>query len=227
MSPTTNQLIQRLSADLAPVEILPSLPRIAAVGVALALAVAIAASLLAIALGAYGSVPSRPGAWLAFSAHAVLAAGALAAALGGCVPGRASLERAGVWIAAAGLAGTAAMVGGISAASPVHAVADLSHGFTCLGLTLLPALVPAYFITRFISRGVPRRPRWSAVLGITAVTALVALPGHVACGISDPVHAMFSHLLAPLIGGLLALLWVPSVLGLEGQVRSPFRAGRA
>lgn len=211
MSPSTDELIERLSADLRPVEILPPLSRAAALGLTLAVGAAAASCLVAVAVGVFGSAPSRPGAWLAVAGHGAVAAGALAAALGACVPGRIRLERAGLSIAGAGLAATVAIAVYL-VALPTPAAAGLASGLTCLGLTLVPALLPAYFVTRFIGHGVPRRPVATAVLGVVDIAALVALPGHVACGISDPLHSVFAHLLAPLLAGLVAIAWVPGTL---------------
>lgn len=207
MTERTDALIGELARGLRPVRRLPALGRVAARVVAAGLG--LAALHVGLALAAKTSFP-KPGfaaldVWT-LAAHALLAAGALAFALGACVPGRERLARRGAWSIA--LAFVAIAWIGVARLEAWPGVAALAPGW--LGATLacslgsiLPAALPALLLVRFAARAAPRCEALVLLLGSAASLALLTSPGILGCGYRDELHQALGHLLTPALGALL------------------------
>ena len=206
MSHPTENWIDRLSSDLRAVTRIPRLR------VAFAWIVGSAAAGVALALwieSAAGSGPLksdlRPVDVAGAAAHLVFAAGALAFALAGCVPGRDRALRGGAWAGIAGAALTAlAGVWLLASGAPGSAEPGLAAGAALCTLgALWPALWPALGLAWFAARGAPHRPGRFLLAGAVAVLGFGTLPGHLVCPESAALHTLLGHLLAPVSGGLL------------------------
>jgi len=217
MTPRTEELIHELARGLHPVRRLPGLGRVAASVVGLC------SSLAAAHLGftfatkspwikpAFASVD----AWT-IAAHALLAAGALAFALGACVPGRGRLARTGM------LAATAALVPvvwiGCARLAAWPGPAALAPGwlgsvFACSLGAIVPAVLPALLLAHFASRAAPRHSALVLLAGAAASLGLLTLPGVLCCAYPDELHHVLGHLLTPALGALiLALVALPLFL---------------
>jgi hypothetical protein len=225
MTERTEALIGELARGLRPVRRLPGLGRVAAsvTGVALGLLALHAAF-------AWSTKPSFPkpdfaalDAWT-LAAHALLAAGALAFALGTCVPGRERLARRGALALA--LASAAVVWIGIARLASWPGAAALGPGW--LGATLAcslgaigPALLPALLVARFAARAGPRRALLVLTLGSAASLALLTPPGILGCGYPDELHHALAHLLTPALGaGVLLLAALPVFKRSRGSSRA-------
>ncbi len=210
MNEATSRLIERLSGDLQPVRRLPRL-RAAGAGVAL-----LALSAAALALGFRGpradlldALARSPGFAAILAGLALVAVGAIVAALASSVPGRERAARVGL---AAGLLGVllAGVVGGVLVASgsrPLGPPASWSTDLECVAVSCLLALPPALGLLAFASRGAPYRPLLAALAAATGAVAAGALVVHLSCPCSDARHLILAHAFAPVLGGL--LLTVP------------------
>ena len=210
MTERTDALIGDLARGLRPVRRLPSLRAVAArvAGVGLALA----AAHVVFAVVAKEAFP-KPGFGLldacTIGAHALLAAGALAFALGACVPGRERLARSGVLVLAVGLAAIAGIGLARLASWPGGATLDPTWLERTLGCSLgcvLPAVVPALLLARFAARAAPRRASPVLLVGGAASLALLSAPGVAGCGYPDELHHTLAHALIPVLGA--AVLWL-------------------
>ncbi|MEX2205754.1 MAG: hypothetical protein WEF50_05950 [Myxococcota bacterium] len=209
MTERTDALIGSLARGLRPVRRLPPLGRVAFQVVAVGLG--LAALHVAFELLAKQTFPkpsfAAVDAWT-IAAHALLALGALAFALGACVPGRERLVRSGSIVLAVALAAIA-WIG--LARLEVWLGAD-ALGLGWLGRTLAcslgsiaPAAIPALLLARFAARAAPRRVTRVLLLGSAASLALLTPPGILGCGYPDELHHALGHLLTPALGAVLLL----------------------
>jgi len=207
MSDRTEQLVGELVRGLRPVQRLPRLGRVAAGVLSVALG-------LALARLAYASLTSA--AWLkpdfasvdaqTIAVHALLAASALAFALGALVPGRESLARTGALGLVLVLAGLAWIAGerlmawsGPAALEPGWVEATLE----CALSAIVPAVLPALLVARFAARAATRGKGVAVLLGAAASIAPLTLPGILGCRYPDALHHLVGHALAPVLGALL------------------------
>jgi hypothetical protein len=217
MTERSDALIGSLARGLRPVRRLPALRSVASRAVAVGLG--LAALHVAFALFAKGAFPkpsfAAVDAWT-LAAHALLAIGALAFALGACVPGRERLARGGALVLAVAFAAIAwigcarlAVWPGVAALGPgwLGATIDCSLG------SILPAALPMILLVRFAARAAPRRAALVLLLGSAASLALLTSPGILGCGYPDELHQTLAHLLTPALGaGLLFALALPVYL---------------
>jgi hypothetical protein len=130
-----------------------------------------------------------------------VAGGAFALALAACVPGRDSLRAAGAWACTAGgllwLAGAVTMLGGERVELLSSAV--LRDTGLCMLNSLVPALVLALPLRRFVDLAEPRHRDRALFAGIFAAASFTCGPANLACVQSGVVHGLMAHLLAPLL----------------------------
>jgi hypothetical protein len=207
MTERTEALIEELARDLHPVRRLPGLGRVAA-------RVAVLAMGLVGAQLVFAWTTNSPWLKLAFApvdawtiaAHALLAAGALAIALGACVPGRARLMRTGALLVAVAL-GAVVWIGferlavwsGLAALAPGW----LGTTFTCSLGAIVPAALPALLLAHFAARAAPRHVALALLFGAAAPLGLLTQPGVLGCAYPDELHHVLGHLLTPVFGALI------------------------
>lgn len=224
MTEPTNELIRELARGLRPVRRIPPLGRIAAIVAGLAGALVVAHVGYALASGSplvkpdFGPVDGET-----LVAHALLAAGALAFALGASVPGREPLARVG----AIALGVAAAAVVWIGCARLLHwsGLASTSSdwlgaAFSCGLGSIAPAILPVLLLTRFSARAAPRHTALVLFVGAAAPIAILTWPGIVGCAYPDELHHVAAHLLAPALGALVLVVGIlPLALAARGSVR--------
>jgi hypothetical protein len=221
LSDPTERLIDDLVQDLLPVRPLPPLWKVAAAAFALAGGIVVFARTMASLAGQMPLKPS-PHAFdvLGLSGQLAVAAGAFAIALAACVPGRDSLRAAGIWACTAGallwLAGTVAMLGGERA--EILSSAVLRDTALCTLNSLVPALVLALPLRRFVDRATPRHRNLALFAGVFSAASFACAPVNLSCEQSGVVHGLMAHLLAPLLGAGLAFAVIRL---LDSRVRSP------
>jgi len=210
MSERTDALIDELARGLRPVRRLPGLGRVA-LGIA-GLAAALAGAQLVVASFTRSPWP-KPSFAAAdaatIAAHALLATGALAVALGACVPGRERLARAG-GLAVALAFGAVVWIGcvrfaawpGVAALAPGWSRATLA----CALGSIVPAVLPVFLFARFGARAAPHRVSLALFFGAVAPLGLLTLPGILGCAYPDELHHVVGHLLTPALGALGLLL---------------------
>jgi hypothetical protein len=219
----TENLIDALVQDLLPVRALPPLWKVAATAFALAGGIVVFARTMA-ALAGQMPLKAAPHAFdlLGLAGQLSVAAGAFAIALAACVPGRDSLRAAGAWACTAGallwLAGTAAMLAGERAEIVSSAV--LRDTGLCTLNSLVPALVLALPLRRFVDRATPRDRNLALFAGIFAAASFACAPVNLSCVQSGVVHGLMAHLLAPLLSTGVAFAVVRLF---DSGVRSPAR----
>jgi hypothetical protein len=214
----TDQLIDRLVADAAPVRRLLNPTERAALWMALAL--------VAVALGVawYGVRGDAATAWM--EPGVVARVGLLAstmwlsivAAFRLSVPGGETRAFARWW--------PMALLGVLVAISAAEVVAAWTVGeagaplrsWTCVRKVAFVGAVPAIVATALIARGFAIEPRWTAMLGVVAAAAAGALTSELACPIHAPMHIFLWHI-APVIastaiGALVGTLIVERLLRL-------------
>lgn len=208
MSERTEALVRSLTRDLRPVRRLPALGH-----VALAIA-ALAAVLVGVQVGS-GVAAGQPLVKPDFGstdlqtilAHGLLAATALAFALGACVPGRERLARVG----AVGLALALAALGLVAAERIVAFSGTLADGwlvqtFACGQGAIVPAAIPALVLAVFAARAAPHRATRVLTVAAAASVAALTLPGILRCDFPDELHHVVGHALAPVIGAVALLV---------------------
>jgi hypothetical protein len=209
MTERTDALIGSLAHGLRPVRRLPELgfvaSRVIAVGLGLA-ALHVAWALLAKEAFPKPSFAAVD-AWT-LAAHGLLAVGALAFALGACVPGRERLTRNGMRALALAFV-VMAGIGCLRLKSWPGAEALgpgwLGSTLVCTLGSIVPAVLPLLLLARFAARAAPRRALPVLLLGGAASLALLTPPGILGCGYPDELHHALAHLLAPALGALLLL----------------------
>ena len=90
------------------------------------------------------------------------------------------------------------------------------HSWTCVRKVAFVGVVPAIVSVTLISRGYAIEPRWTALLGVLAAAAAGALTSELACPIQAPIHIMLWHI-APVVvstavGALVGTLVVERML---------------
>jgi hypothetical protein len=203
----TDQLIDALVQELLPVRRLPPLWKVAATAFALAAGIAVFARMMA-ALAGQMPLKASPHVFdfLGLAGQLSLAGGAFALALAACVPGRDSLRAAGAWICTAGallwLAGAVTMLAGERAELLSSAV--LRDTALCTLNSLVPALVLAVPLRRFVDLATPRHRSRALFAGVFAAASFTCAPANLSCVQSGVVHGMMAHLLAPLLSAAIA-----------------------
>lgn len=224
MTEPTNELIGELTRGLRPVRPIAPLRRIAAIVAGTALALTVAHELYSLATGwplvkpDFGPLDVET-----LVAHVLLAAGALAFALGASVPGREPVARVGA--IALGIAAAAVVwIGcqrllqwpGLASLSPDW----LSAAFTCGLGSVTPAILPVFLLTRFSASAAPRHTASVLLVGAAAPIAILSWPGIVDCAYTDELHQIVSHLLVPAIGALvLGVVVLPLLLAARRSIR--------
>ena len=212
----TDQLIERLAADVTPVRRLLSPTERAALWTALAL--------VSVALGVvyFGVRHDIATAWVnpgLLGRLALLATTmwlSVVSAFRLSVPGGETrafarwwpLMLLGVLVAFSAAEVVAAWLVG-DAGSPLRS-------WTCVRKVAFVGVVPAIVSVTLISRGYAIEPRWTALLGVLAAGAAGALTSELACPIQAPMHIMLWHI-APVvvstaIGALVGTLVVERML---------------
>jgi hypothetical protein len=138
---------------------------------------------------------------------AVVAAGALVAALAGAVPGRERLAQLG-WSAA--VAACVALIGcgfwAIAAGEREPTSGLIAGSAGCIAHALALSVPGALAAGFYLSRGAPRN-RWISAGGAAAGAAgLGALAVHTTCRVAGGFHLLLGHCLTPLLAGLLFAL---------------------
>jgi len=206
---STEDLVQQLVRNLAPVKPIARLRVGAAAVVALWLAAAVATAWTSGAWPRFGDAAfwSDPlGVAILFGLVAV-AVGAVVSALADAVPGREPLAGAGrlvagaaaVWLIGCGLW---AVGGGgrESAASLVAASAS------CLAHAVVLAIPAALAASLYLSRGAPQHRLIASGVAATGAAALGALVVHATCNLTGGFHLLLGHCLTPIFAGLLFAL---------------------
>lgn len=217
MSRDADRLIEQLSRELAPVRRIPRLR--SAASVVLLGAALVALALLALQGARPGLIPFA----LPLESSAILAGlllvglGGTAAALGGSVPGRERVARAG----SAGLAAGLLLAAGAGFSLLLHArgLARLGldwSGLQCLLRAGTLALVPALLLAGFVRWAAPARPLAALAAAAGGALGFGAVAVHLSCPSDEPVHLAAFHALAPVLGGV--VLW--ALLVLLRRVRS-------
>ena len=200
----TDALLRELSEDLEPVQPIPRLRTVALLAVALSLVLAGINTLMTgwpfpfsaagLPFGELSFVATLSGLGLA-------AAGALAAALAGAVPGRDVAARAGRVMAALGVA--LAVVGAICWALWAGRMEPAIPVDSCIGCAshaFMLALPPALVVGVFLGRALARRPLVLAAFAALGAVSLGAGLIHAACTDGGSLHVAVGH-----VGGPLAL----------------------
>lgn len=208
MRPTEEQ-IRELANNLRPVRPIPPLSAVFATGTAIWIA-------SVVVWHWFGSAHIRP--WgrpdlssptflFTLIGLTLLAVGATAGAIASSVPGRHSTARAGLGLAALGLA--VSVAGGVLSTPWAELRFDVDELLACLscisnstGLGILSALISC----AFIGYAVVRRPIASASLAIVGGVALGAIVVHATCEVTEGAHQLVSHVLAPLIAAVVLSL---------------------
>lgn len=142
------------------------------------------------------------------AAHALLAIGALAFALGACVPGRERLTQIGSVVLAVAFAAIAWI--GFARLEVWQGAEALGLGWlgstlACSFGSIAPAAIPALLLARFAAHAAPQRVTLVLLLGSAASLALLTPPGILGCGYPDELHHALGHLLTPALGAVLLL----------------------
>ncbi len=198
---TAEEEIRELARGLAPVRPIPRLRSALVAAVALGL-LALAAQWL---LGGPGLRAGDVGTWLTppylatFAGLALVALGAIGAALAGAVPGREVSARLGARVAAFGLVlAIAGGLWGIAHGDAPTAGADLSACLSCIGRAFTLGVAPMLLACGFIVYAAVRRPGLGTALAIAGGVALGAAAVHATCPSDSPLHWILAHTLAPI-----------------------------
>lgn len=214
----TDQLIDRLAADLKPVRRLMNPTERAALWTALAL--------VAVAIGVvyFGVRHDIATAWTnpGLLARLVLLAAtmwlSIVAAFRLSVPGGETRAFARWWpLVCLGVL-AAVSAGEVVAAWLVGDPGSPLRSWTCVRKVAFVGAVPAIVSITLISRGFAIEPRWTAMLGVLAAGAAGALTSELACPIHAPMHVMLWHItpvvVSTAIGALVGTLVVERMLRL-------------
>ncbi len=196
---TAEEKIRELARDLAPVRPIPPLRSALAAAVALGL-VALAAQWLlgGPGLRAGGAVASSLPYLATLAGLALVAFGAIGAALAGAVPGREVSARLGARVAAFGLVlAIAGGLWGIAHGDAPAAGEDLSACLSCIGRAFTLGAAPTLLACAFIVYAAVRRPGLGTALAIAGGVALGAAAVHATCPSDSPLHWILAHTLAP------------------------------
>jgi hypothetical protein len=214
----TDQLIDRLVADVTPVRRLLNPTERAALWTALAL--------VAVALGVtwFGIRHDIATAWLepgVLARIALLASTmwlSIVTAFRLSIPGGETRAFARWW--------PLALLGVLTAISAAEVVAAWTIGeagspfgsWTCVRKVAFVGAVPAIVSVALITRGFAVEPRWTALLGVLAAGAAGALTSELACPIHAPIHIFLWHIgpviVSTAVGALVGTLIVERILRL-------------
>lgn len=201
-APSSEDRIRELVRDLRPVRPIPALRNEFAVVAGTALAVVF----LAWRLGAF--LPRAPldSAWfdprflVILFGLALVAFGAISAALASAVPDRERAVRIGFRI---GILGIVLMLAsglfGVARSALDLSPAAMSACAACLISALMLGFASCLVACVFIARAAMRRPNASAALAIAGSVALGAFAVHAHCSAGDAFHQLVAHAAAPLI----------------------------
>ena len=204
MGSEIGSLIQKLAANLPPVQRIPRLRWVA--GRVLLLAAATTALGLLV-LGPRADLFGLVGRDLGFSAAlaglVLVGVGGVLAGLAAAVPGRELLWRVGLGLGVAGVlipAGVGALLlaSGLAPAEP-----PLRSDAACLATSYLLALPAALAVLAFVARGAATRPGLAALAAASGAVAIGAIALHLTCPYDGLRHVLLAHALAPVSGGLL------------------------
>ena len=212
----TDQLIDRLAADVAPVRRLFSPTERAALWTALAL---VSVALGVVYFGVRHDIATawaNPGLLARLALLATMMWLSVVAAFRLSVPGGETHAFARWW--------PLMLLGVLVAFSAAEVVAAWLVGdpgsplrsWTCVRKVAFVGVVPAIVSVTLISRGYAIEPRWTALLGVLAAGAAGALTSELACPIQAPMHIMLWHI-APVVvstavGALVGTLVVERML---------------
>ncbi len=197
---TAEEEIRELARGLAPVRPIPPLRSALAAAVALGL-VALAAQWLlgGPGLRAGGAVASSLPYLATLAGLALVAFGAIGAALAAAVPGREVAARLGARVAAFGLVlAIAGGIWGIAHGDAPAAGENLSAWLSCIGRAVTLGAAPTLLACAFIVYAAVRRPGLGTALAITGGVALGAAAVHATCQSDSPLHWIVAHTLAPI-----------------------------
>ncbi len=213
--PSSQDRIQALVRDLQPVRPIPPL-RAAIAAVAGTGLVVIAAGWL---LGSHlprawtDSAWSDPRFLLILVGLALVACGAISAALASAVPGRERAVQAGFRIGGLGLAFTIGSgLWGVARSTVAFGPGDLSAYSACLASSLVLGLASCLVACVFIARAAMHRPHASAALASAGGVALGAIAVHASCSAGDALHQLVAHASAPLVAAAVLTPLVSLVL---------------
>ncbi len=202
---TAEEQIRELARDLAPVRPIPSLRSVLGVAVALGLAAPFAAHWLVGGPGLRagdGSVSSVP--YLAtFAGLALMAFGALGAALAVAVPGREVATRLGARMATSGaVLAIAGGLWGVVAGGGLAAGERITDCLWCIARGLTLGAAPLLLACAFIVYAAVQRPGVGTALALSGGVALGSVAVHVTCPSDSPLHWLLAHSLAPMLAVL-------------------------
>ncbi len=212
----TDELVQRLAADVAPVSRLAPVPVRLAVWTAATLAAAVAAVWW---LGARGDLMAAlwtPGLQIRSALLLVTAITAAAGALLLSVPG-ADRSPAVRWLPVASVTALLLWIGGELASASATGIVNWRIGVAwgCAAQVLAVGLIPGAVLFGMVRRAAPLRGAWAGLLALVAMGAVGALGTSAICPSDRAMHVLVWHVL-PLVGigamgaaaGYLLLGWV-------------------
>lgn len=211
----TRELVQELVRDLEPVRPIARLRYAAGVAIGLWLVVAV----LGIAL--MGLRPDwsemllaqRAAGWI-FGALALAGLAGVVAGLALGVPGREGLVRIALAVGVLGLALSAGIASVLVWRSPAGGFGAPGSGeLGCLAIACAVGLLPALSVVAFLGRAAAFRPLASVLAAAAGTAALGSLAAEASCLLSNPLHVLLGHVLAPVAGVL--LLTLPLLIALR------------
>lgn len=195
----TRGLIEKLAADLEPVEPIPAVSR------TLANIFGVIGVLGAIVFVFYDLKPELWHRFVTDVTWASVGIGLALAIVGGClgafasvIPGREGLTRLGGGLAVLGLllaVGVAAGATSWSHARLEHPLAQMS----CVLRGTVFAVVPAVVAVSLAARGWAGRPDLTVVLALLGAGSVGALLVHLTCPAVDPLHLLSTHTSTPIL----------------------------
>jgi hypothetical protein len=206
---TTEDLVHELARDLPPVKSIARL-RVVAAKVLVLWLCALGVSWL---LGEHRLsvvADSSGGDWIRWSVWvglAVLAGGAVLAALASAVPGRERAAEAGRAVAVLGVAWVIGSgLWAVAGAEGARVGTPLAGSFACFRHAIALGLPSLWIAAAFLSRGTAVSPRTASAVAAAGAASLGAFAVHAVCPISGGYHVMLGHCLTPIFAaGLFAL----------------------
>jgi hypothetical protein len=199
-SDLTENLIDRLAANLEPVRPMTPLP------VTLAAVLGTAFVVGCVVLATYHPKQELWTTFLSDRTYASVLVGLLLAGAGGClgtlasvIPGREPLVRGGMLTAVGGLL---LAIGAAAVATP-WASLDLSgvagSHLMCIARGACFAVIPAAAVLYAATRGWSGRPETTVFLALVGTGAVGALLVHLTCPAIEPLHVLCTHTSTPLL----------------------------
>lgn len=212
----TEQRIRELARDLEPVRPIPRL-RMVELGVVASWAAIVFADWLA---GGWAPRAASDSAWVtpsylgALAGVALVAVGAISAALASAVPGREAAVRVGLRVTAVGAAlALAGWALGVTIGPVDHGGEDLGSILGCATKALGLGVVPTLLACAFVAFAVLRRASVSAALAVGGGVALGAVAVHASCPSNSALHQLVAHTLAPAAAVILLTAPLAPLLG--------------